>query len=533
VKHRFPLLALALLYAITSVAEIRLPEVISDHAVFQANCPVAIWGWSKPAETVKVTFIPEGDNRRSSFAATTNAKGRWSGKLAAFSTGTAGKLLVSAEGEPDQVVNDVVFGEVWLGSGQSNMEYDIAGIGRTDLANSQEVEEVQRNVATARKEADEAAPPIRYFKVTLRRASEPIDDVKGSWRLANSQNVPRFSAVAWNFAVTLQNALHAPVGVIVSSVGNTPIETWMSKPPLSATSVGPAVYQRNKVELAEAPPDKVAQYVAALGAWRQANPTPELQSQHQSTKPVAPANLSADNYVPNQYFNGMIAGLQPYTIRGVVWYQGAGNMAHPMEYGEMFVALIREWRLEWEDPKLPFLFVEESNFGGKQTAPVEENPFSLIREQQHFALSLPDVGMVGSIDLGNGNPHYPKKKPVGERLAKLALHDIYHEEVGQVLSPIYVGYTVEGKHVRLDFRNADGLRGRGNAVLQGFAIRGERGEWVWAAGRIQGNEIVLWNETVKRPVAVRYAWAVNPITSVENGAGLPLLPFRTDGNDKN
>ena len=531
-RSRACLLAFSILFTLPSAGEIRMPAIISDHAVFQANCPVAVWGWSKPARVVKVTFITERDDRRSSFAATTDANGRWSGKLSAFPVGTIGRLVVSAEGELGRVVNDLVFGEVWLGSGQSNMEYDIAGTGRIDLANSQEVAEVQQNVATARKEANEASPPIRYFKVNFRRASEPMEDVKGNWLLANSENVPRFSAVAWNFAVALQSALHAPVAIIVSSVGNTPIETWMSKAALNATSVGAGIYQRNKVELAEAPPGKVAQYVAALNAWREANPTPELQSQHQSAKPVAPASLSADNYVPNQYFNGMITGLQPYTIRGVIWYQGAGNMAHPMEYGEMFVALVKEWRLEWEDSKLPFLFVEESNFGGKQTAPVEENPFSLIREQQHIALSLPNVGMVGSVDLGNGNPHYPRKKPVGDRLAQLALHDVYRENVGQVLSPIYEAYTVEANRVHLNFSNADGLRARGDGVLQGFAIRGERGEWVWAVGRIEGNEIVLWSETVERPVAVRYAWAVNPVTSVENSAGLPLLPFRTDGNDK-
>jgi sialate O-acetylesterase len=175
---------------------------------------------------------------------------------------------------------------------------------------------------------------------------------------------------------------------------------------------------------------------------------------------------------------------------------------------------------------------EESNWGTKQIEPVEPNPISLIREQQHAALILPAVSMICSVDLGNGSPHYPNKKAVGERLAGLALRHNYHQP-GRVDSPRYKSFDVEGNRIRLKFTDAYGLRVRDGANLRGLAVRGTEGNWVWASGRIDGPEIIVWSDQVPAPIAVRYAWAVNPITSIENGAGLPLCPFRTDLQSNN
>jgi sialate O-acetylesterase len=406
------------------------------------------------------------------------------------------------------------------------MEYDLAGTGRTDKTNPAEAAEVAQNVVNAQREADAAVPPIRYFKLAVVRSQQPKDDVKGSWVIVDANIVPRVSAVAWNFAVALQKRLHVPIGLIVSCVGNTPIETWMSKETLEATSVGRAVEERSVVELASATPVKVAEYEARLSAWKAANPTPEMQERNQATRPATP-NLSAPNYVPHQYYNGMIRGLEPYTVRGIIWYQGSGNFQHPLEYGEMFKAMILEWRQEWHDAELPFYFVEESNFQQKQTLPVEPNGFSMIREQQHEALTLPKVGMVCSVDLGNGNPHYPNKRPVGERLAGLALHDVYHV-AATAESPLLESFVIKADTVTLRFAHAQGLHLREGSELKGFAIRGADGKWMWAKGKIIHDEIIVRSDAVAAPVAVRYAWAVNPITSVVNGLSLPLYPFRTD-----
>jgi sialate O-acetylesterase len=521
----------AFLVADSTYAEIRLPSVISDDAIFQAGKPVRIWGWAELGANVKVVFARSDSNSSVSFSAACSADGKWSGELPALKEGTVGQLIVTSDKGSRKTVSDILVGEVWLGSGQSNMEYDVQGTGRVDKRNPAEIAEVACNVVIAKKEAYAARPRIRYFRVISRRSNHPEDDVVGQWVLGSSENVAGFSAVAWNFGVALQNRLHVPIGLIVSSVGNTPVETWMSRSALEATSVGAGVYERSKAELAEATPERIARYTADLNAWRAANPSVELQRQNLQSRPMPPSNLSASNYIPNQYYNGMIHGLEPYSICGVIWFQANGNWAHPFEYSEMFQALIKEWRQEWKERELPFYFVEEANFHEKQTKPVEPNNYSLIREQQHGALALPAVGMICSIDLGNGNGHFPNKKPVGERLAGLALRDCYGEG-GQVNSPIYMSFNVEGNRIRLKFTDAQGLRVRGGGALKGFAICGAGGEWVWATGQIDGQDIVVWSDRVPKPVAVRYAWAVNPVVSVENGAGLPLCPFRTDTGSK-
>jgi sialate O-acetylesterase len=222
----------------------------------------------------------------------------------------------------------------------------------------------------------------------------------------------------------------------------------------------------------------------------------------------------------------MIHGLEPYTLRGILWFQADGNASHPAEYSELFQALIREWRADWHE-QLPFYFVEMNNTHAVQQTPVELNNLCLIREQQHGALQLPGVGMAAAIDLGNGNPHFPNKRAVGQRLAALALHNVYGQP-GQPNSPIFRSFKIEGNKVRLSFDDATGLRARAGGEVKGFAIRGASGDWVWAAGKIVGEQILVWSDAIPSPVAVRYAWAQNPIISIENAAGLPLYPFRTD-----
>jgi len=370
--------------------------------------------------------------------------------------------------------------------------------------------------------------------VATRGLDEPADDVRGHWEAANSGNVANCSAVAWNFAVALQARLHRPIGFVDCSVGNTPIETWMSRRTLSATTVGAEIYRRNDDALAATTPEMAANYHQALKDWMAANPTPLLQFRNRTSQPIPPY-LKTANSVPNRFYNGMVRGIQPYAVRGIIWFQGDSNMGHPLEYSELFQAMIEEWRVEWQEPRLPFYFVEINNYSGpKQTQPVERNPLSLIREEQHGGLLQPAVGMVCSIDLGSGtNAHFPNKKPVGERLAGLALRDCYEQGAGLVNSPMYQSFAVEGNRIRLTLSDATGLRTRGRGPLQGFAIRTSGGDWVWAKGQIEGQDIVLWNDQVPSPAAARYAWAKNPIISLENAAGLPLVPFRTDlGHDK-
>ena len=446
-----------------------------------------------------------------------------------MAAGTSGKIEVQSDKDPAKIVSDVVTGEVWLGSGQSNMVYTIGGNPGADPTNPVEVAEIASNIAAARQEAESAKGSIRYFKVTSSGTDAPADDVTGQWELASASNVRGFSAVAWNFAVALQGKLHRPVGLIVSCVGGTPVESWMSRQTLESTSVGAAVEQRHNAKVALATPEVIARQDAQVKAWQDANPTPALKFQHESTRP-RPAYTATYYTAPVRLYNGMIHGLEPYTLRGVIWFQGDGNASYPLEYSELFQALIREWRADWKK-QLPFYFVEMNNAREAQKKPVEVCNLCLIREQQHGALQLPGVGMVAAIDVGNGNLHFPNKRPLGQRLAGLALHDVY-DLPGQPNSPIFRSFTVEGDKVRLSFDDAAGLRTIGGGELKGFAIRGANGDWVWATGKIEGAQIVVWSDAVKKPVAVGYAWAQNPVISVENGEGLPLYPFRTDRESK-
>jgi sialate O-acetylesterase len=522
-------LASLLLMLPNGLAEIRLPAIISDHAMLQAGKPVAIWGWSAPGATVHVSFASEGAKLQNDFTTVAEADGRWSGVLRPLVSGTTGQLEIQSDKDATKAVSDLLVGEVWLGGGQSNMVYTIAGNSGADPTNPVEVAEVARNIAVARKEADPLKASIRYFKVTSSGAEDPADDVTGQWVLANPSNVLNFSAVAWNFAVALQEKLHQPVGLIVSCVGGTPVESWMSRQTLESTAVGAAVEARHYAKIAAVTPEIIAKQNAAVSAWQETNPTPALKFIHDGSR-VRPAYTATYYTVPVRNYNGMIHGLEPYTLRGILWFQADGNASYPAEYSELFQAMVREWRTDWKE-QLPFYFVEMNNMRAAQQTPVELNNLSLIREQQHGALLLPGVGMVAAIDLGNGNPHFPNKRSVGQRLAGLALHNVYGQP-GQPNSPIFRSFKIEGNKVRLSFDGAAGLRTTAGGELNGFAIRGASGDWVWAKGEIVGEQIIVWSDAVRSPVAVRYAWAQDPIISVENGAGLPLYPFRTDRERK-
>jgi sialate O-acetylesterase len=460
--------------------------------------------------------------------AKTAADGRWNCHLPAVPDGTAGELEVRTKSEPPIKVVDVLAGEVWLCSGQSNMSYLLTTKSRSP--NETTGPEI---LAAAQRDATAAHGALRYFAVAGKYADCPLDDVQGKWIVATPETAGRCFALSWNFAVTLHERLHAPVGVINSAIGGTAIEPWTPRPELEACPVGPSTIRRYQARLDNLGPEIKSKFAADLAAWTQRYPTLELQQQHLATKPVL---AEGNPNMPSRLYNGMIHGLEPYPLKGFLWFQGDGNFGNPQEYGELVKTLIRAWRSHWHDDTLPFYYVEMQNYTRPQQKPVEPNPMSLIREAQQAALQLPNTGVAASLDQGIDKPnyeaHFPNKKPLGERLAGLALNNLYGQP-GPVRSPQFKKWVIEGSKVRLQFDYADGLRLRGSAGLRGFAIRSADGDWAWAQGKIEGQEIVLWSDAVSTPAAVRYAWAFNPLLSVENGAGLPLRPFRTDmGNEK-
>jgi len=520
-------MALAAFTTIARADDLSLPSIFSDHALLQAGKGIAIWGHAGAGAQVTVKFLDGNGASQGQFVATADAKGKWSGQLPAMKPGAAGQIEIDSDKGEKKIIQDVLVGEVWLASGQSNMSYNISGKIYPPV-NADEAALTATNCQVAQKEAAAANPPIRIFEATGRGVPEPLDDVKGVWVLATADNVIDYSAVAWNFGVALQNALHEPIGLVISAVGGTPVETWMSMDTVKSTKAGQAILDRYNKAMLTYSREKEKANNAAWSAWRTANPTRELQDQNKQTRPPILFSPHAGGNPAMQY-NALIHGLQPYTIKGVIWFQADGNQAHPYEYSELIQAMIKEWRAEWND-ELPFYYVEMNNMRDKlQVNPVQSNDLSIIREQQEGALNLPKVGVVASIDLGTQNAHFPNKKPVGERLANLALKEVYNQPgLTLVNSPQYKNFQVEGNKVRVRFDYADGLRVRGGGDIKGFAVRGDKGDWVWANGSFDGTDILLWNDQVPSPTAVRYAWALFPLISIENKAGLPLRPFRTD-----
>jgi sialate O-acetylesterase len=517
----FAMAAVPSLAAEAPAATLRLPAVISDHAVLQADTPVTLWGWAAPGDAITVKF-ETGPGSGKAFETNAGPDGRWSGQITALKPGTAGKIVVRTDRGQSLTVNDVLVGQVWLAGGQSNMSYLVE-------THSKSVNErtTPQLMERARSEATAAGGEIRYFATRMHLADTPLDDVAGSWVVAAPETVGKCFALSWNFGFTLHEKLHQPIGLIDSAVGGTCVEAWTPRPELDACPAGPELEKMYDTRRAKFAPDVRAKFDADLAEWKRRYPTPAEQAEHAATEPILSPSLPN---IPARLYNGMIRGLEPYTLKGAIWFQGDGNCYYPPNYGVLIQTMIKAWRAHFRNEHLPFYYVEMQFYRPPQVQPVEPNALSDIREQQQAALALPDTDVATAVDQGidipNYEAHFPDKRPLGQRLAGLALDHLYGQP-GPARSPQFKSAMAEGKILRIQFDHADGLRLRGGE-LKGFAIRSANGSWQWAQGKIDGQSIVLWNEQVAEPAAVRYGWAWHPLLSVENGAGLPLRPFRTD-----
>lgn len=492
-------------------ADLRLPAIISNHMVLQAGKETALWGWSAPDDKVTVKFVDPSGATKAEASATAGADRRWIVRLPELASGTSGRLQFTSAQGGEKTVEDVLVGEVWLGSGQSNMAMPVKG--STDLEG-------------AMKAADDAKGQIRFFLTEKKWAATPQDDLVGQWTIATGETVGPCSAVAWNMARALHETLHVPVGLVISAYGGTPVQAWLSKETLVSTEASKLVWQWHQ-ELLDSRPQQEEEYAIKLKAWNEANPSPEQKVRNANKRPKPPYSEDSPK-APIGLYNAMIAPLVPYTIKGLLWYQAEQNSKDPRGYGEMIQALVKSWRKEWND-ELPFYYVELANFTAAQREPAEGN-LALIREQQAEVLKLPRTGSATAIDVGDAKDIHPKDKAtVGQRIGRMALHDVYDQKIeGPVRSPRFKDFAIKDGAVRLSFTDAQGLRSRLPNGVRGFGIRGADGKWVWADAKIEGEDIVVSSAAVPQPEAVCYAWASNPKISVENSAGLPLQPFRTD-----
>ncbi|WP_091061010.1 sialate O-acetylesterase [Opitutus sp. GAS368] len=494
-------------------ADVTLAPLFQDHAVLQCDQPVPVWGWADPGEVVLVSF--RGQHQR----VTTSADGRWLARLAPLAASTGSAELVIT-GKNTVRVADVLVGEVWLCSGQSNMEFPVYD----PTSRIFHLDQARTEVAAAN------FPLIRQYKVARAVAEKPADTGRGNWAVCSPETVGTFTAVGYFFARDLHRTLGVPIGIINSSWGGTPVESWMSAEALASDPAFHVVDERWQQMLADYPAKKIIAG-EALAAWRQAEAAAKaagagahaafLKQNHPPRMPRGPG----DSWTPRGLFNGMIAPLVPAAFRGVLWYQGESNAGRAAEYRALFGALIRQWRRTWGRDDFPFYFVQLANYRVPSDATGET--YAFLREAQSQTLMLPGTGMAVIIDIGNpGDIHPGNKQEVGRRLALIAAAKTYGHG-GESSGPVYASSAREGAVLRVKFSHATGLAAH-TEPLAGFAVAGANRIFHPANACIEGDTVIVSSPDVPEPVAVRYAWANSPAAGLFNFAGLPATPFRTD-----
>jgi len=510
-RMRTAVLAIVLSMVLMSVgcaktAQVRLPNVFSDHMVVQRGMDVPVWGWTEPGARVTVQM----GSARAVTEATDD--GTFLVHLPPQEAGGPHTLTVTSENTV--WVKDVLVGDVWICSGQSNMQMSVS-----------RVRDAEKEIARA------TYPAIRLFTVKRTPAAEPEKDCEGSWVACSPETVGGFSAVGYFFGRALHEHLDVPVGLVNTSWGGTPSEAWTSPETVKKIGAFEPIVKRWDEQIATYAQRK-AKWEATkddrLAAWKEAAAKAKAAGKRPPRRPRGPQDPTLDPHRPSVLFNGMIAPLLPMRIRGAIWYQGESNAGRAYQYRTIFPAMIRDWRTHWKQGDFPFLFVQLANFKKRQDEPGESD-WAELREAQAMALSLPKTGQAVIIDIGEADDIHPKnKQDVGKRLALAARAVAYGEDV-TYSGPTYKSMKVEDGKVRLTFDHVGGgLVAKGGGPLKGFAVAGADKKWVWADARIDGNAVVVSSKDVAKPVAVRYAWADNPECNLANKEGLPASPFRTD-----
>ncbi len=633
---------LSLVISVTAFGQVRFPKLISDGMVLQRDAELRIWGWAAEGEKISIHFID------STYSTTADNKGDWNIVLPKLSAGGPYEMNVNASNSI--TIRDIMIGEVWVCSGQSNMELNMKRV--SPLYGNE--------IATSEN------PYIRYFEVPDKYDfNSPQKDLpSGRWEKANPENVLNFSAVSYFFGKEVYEKYKVPVGLINSALGGSPAESWISEEGLKEFPEYYNEAQRFKDgslirQIQNEDRSRISEWYGRLrrndeGYKNPGKPwySPKYRSSGWSTMKIpgywadsklgfvngvvwfrkeinVPPSMvgkqvqlnlgrivDADSvfvngifigttsyqYPPRRYvilpgilkkgkniiairvinsmgrggfvedkpyelvagderidlkgdwqyqlgakmeplrgetfirwkplglYNAMIAPLVDYSIKGVIWYQGESNANRPIEYRELFPALIKDWRKNWNQGEFPFLFVQLPNFMEAKPEPTESN-WALLREAQLKTLSVPNTAMAVAIDIGEWNDIHPlNKKDIGKRLFLAAKKVAYGDDTVNYSGPIYKSMEIDGNKIILTFENIDGgLIAKGSEKLNGFAIAGADKHFVWAQAKIENDKIIVYNDEISNPVAVRYAWADNPTgANLYNKGGLPASPFRTD-----
>lgn len=453
----FVSLILSLWSIIPPAGGVEVAFAFTSDAVLQRDRAIPVWGTSTSDGTVTITLA---GSTLKAYA----VNGRWAMVFEAFPAG--GPHTMRIESDTVVTLDNILFGDVWIAGGQSNMEWRLkqASTAAEDLPNA-------RN------------PNIRYMHIPFAVSDSPQRDTPSDgWRMLDEESVPEMSAVAYYFASMVQDSLDIPIGIIQSFKGATRSESWT---PSNAIRLDPDF--------------------ESIQARRQRETDP-----------------------PSVLYNAMIHPITTIPAQGVIWYQGEGNAYYAHQYRRTFQTLIRSWRDAWNDPALDVYFVQLANFKAKQVNPVEPHTWPELREAQRMALELPRTGMAVTLDVGDADDIHPRdKKSVGHRLARQALWKTYGWKIVQG-GPDIAEITFDGPEAWIRLFPSQSEPVLLDVFPNGFAIAGEDSVFHWAQARLEGNDIVLHSPQVGKPVAVRYAWADNPILSLFNKEGLPASSFRSD-----
>ena len=461
-------------------AQVTLPPFFNCNMVLQQGIPIPVWGLASPGEKVSVTF------NEKTVTTKTGKDGKWKVTLQPMNYGGPYKMVV--KGKNLRTIENILIGEVWVCSGQSNMEFNLSS------ANNAEAEIAASDY-----------PEIRLFTVKKRIAQTPQDMLEeGDWWECSPISSPKFSAVAYFFGRALYQKLKVPIGLINTSWGGTVAETWTS------------------TDAIEKNPD----FVSKLENLKKMDNTEFANNLMKEGKD----RLGPNSY-PTLLYNGMINPLIPYAVKGAIWYQGEGNAGRAFQYRRVFSDMIKDWRSHWNQGDFPFLFVQLANFMKADSLPVEST-WAELREAQTMALSLPKTGMASAIDVGDALNIHPKdKQTVGNRLALSALNVAYRQPV-ENLGPVYREMKVVGNTVEVTFDHVgQGLKAKDKyGYVKGFTVAGNDHKFHWAKAIITGtSNVLVTSAEVTVPVAVRYGWANNPDdVNLYNSQYLPADPFRTD-----
>ncbi|MBB5061941.1 sialate O-acetylesterase [Granulicella mallensis] len=493
-------------------AEVRLPKIIGEHSVLQRRVPIHIWGWAAPEEQVSVSLHSQSKSTEA------NTYGEWSVWLQPEQAGGPYTLTVkgSASDSHPLSFSDILIGDVWVVSGQSNMEIPLRG-----FPGSAVIKNADAEIASANR------PQIRLLLIDHKISDTPTNDIGSGWTLCTPLTATEFSAVAYFFGREISNDEHVPIGLIDSTWGGTPIESWMSLDALSSdASLMPAFAFRARFA------DEQSRLAQVEAAEKRED---EAAAQAHQPKPKHPWHPAEGSWLPAALYNGMIAPLTPYSIKGFLWYQGETNSAPERAplYARLFPVMIADWRAQWRQGNLPFLYVQISSFHS------DGENWGIIRDAQRRTLAVANTAMAVSIDVGETNNVHPAdKQSVAARLALAAHGMVYHDGSSNYAGPLFRQATTEDGGMRVWFDNAaGGLRvGRpshsgsssSTSFESAFELAGDDRKFSPAHAVVEGETVLVTSSAVRNPRYVRYAWDNESMGGLYNQDGLPASTFTSE-----